>query len=290
MKNILIIGLGEIGNAIKQIEEEAGNKVYECDMDREASNEIEFDVCHICIPFTDKFVNIITDYIKKFNIKLNIIHSTITPHTIQQIKDNVDTMIVHSPCMGIHPHLYEGIKTFTKIISGSENECDLAHKHFSDININSQIYSTPNASELAKLLDTTYYAWNILFAKYAQELCDKFKVNYDEVYTITNYIYNEGYTKLGKNNVIRPILYPPHKSGLGGHCCIENAILLHEMDNKNNIIKNILSMGKDSHLKYKDRTWLYCEYIGKDKSIKEIAEECNTDSETIVKYLDKFGL
>ena len=40
-----------------------------------------------------------------------------------------------------------------------------------------------------------------------------------------NKTYNEGYKKIGKKNVIRPVLYPP-KGGITGHCVIPNAKIL----------------------------------------------------------------
>ena len=39
-----------------------------------------------------------------------------------------------------------------------------------------------------------------------------------------NHTYNEGYKKLGKTYVVRPVLYPTDK--IGGHCIIPNAKLL----------------------------------------------------------------
>ena len=49
--------------------------------------------------------------------------------------------------------------------------------------------------------------------------------DFDEVYTIPNADYNEGYKKLAKPNVIRPVL-KPIPGPIGGHCLIPNANLL----------------------------------------------------------------
>jgi len=289
IKTCLIIGFGEIGKAINQIEEDASNKTYVCDIGKEPEN-IMVDVAHICIPFSKNFIDDVIHYINKYEPKLVIVHSTIKTNTIQEIKKRTNVNIVHSPCMGIHPYLYEGIKTFIKIISGDTESCIIAQNHFSDIGIKSHIFKKENAGELAKLLDTTYYSWNMIFAKYVSEKCKKYDCSFEEVYEMTNSIYNEGYGKLGKNNVIRPILYPPSKEGLGGHCCIENAILLHEDDEEDFIAKEILKLGKNSDLKYKDRTWLYCEYVGKEKTIKEIGDECSISATTISNYLNKYNI
>jgi len=39
--------------------------------------------------------------------------------------------------------------------------------------------------------------------------------------------YNDGYTKLGKSNVVRPVLTPP-SGKIGGHCVSQNFELLPE--------------------------------------------------------------
>ena len=42
-----------------------------------------------------------------------------------------------------------------------------------------------------------------------------------QVYTWANETYNQGYKELGKENVIRPVLFPP-KGEIGGHCVVPN--------------------------------------------------------------------
>ena len=67
MKNVLIIGLGEIGDSIKTLEIDAGNGVSLQDLN-EVTNLREdklYDVCHVCIPYSDKFVDIIADYLNE---------------------------------------------------------------------------------------------------------------------------------------------------------------------------------------------------------------------------------
>ena len=87
------------------------------------------------------------------------------------------------------------------------------------------IYQNWKNGELAKLLDTTYYGYNILFAKYVNEMCQENDLDFDNVYTKPNKTYNSGYTELGKTNVIRPVLTPPDGE-IGGHCVTQNFKLL----------------------------------------------------------------
>ena len=51
--------------------------------------------------------------------------------------------------------------------------------------------------------------------------------------TVFNTSYNEGYKKLGKNNVVRPVLYPTEK--IGGHCVVPNAKILKDYMNTKTI-------------------------------------------------------
>jgi hypothetical protein len=57
------------------------------------------------------------------------------------------------------------------------------------------------------------------------KICKKEKVNFDDVATEFNKTYNEGYTKLGKKNVVRPVLFVDDKP-IGGHCVVPNAKIL----------------------------------------------------------------
>jgi len=41
---------------------------------------------------------------------------------------------------------------------------------------------------------------------------------------------------------------------------------------------------------YKDKKWLYENYVVKEKSVSRIAEECNVSNVTIIYWLDRFGM
>src|SRR5207248_2966594 len=58
-----------------------------------------------------------------------------------------------------------------------------------------------------------------------KKLCENTNINFDEAVTDFNTTYNQGYVKLGKKNVVRPVLSAP-KGAIGGHCVIPNAKLL----------------------------------------------------------------
>ena len=163
----------------------------------------------------------------KYQPKLTIIHSTVIPETTKKIITRTDIKeIVHSPVRGVHPKLYDGLKTFVKIIGGEEmNAVSLTKKHYDEIGLKYEVYENSVASELAKILCTTYYGVCIAFHNDIHQLCERYGVPYSEVATKWNTTYNEGYQKLGMSNVVRPVLYPPKDGKIGGHCVVPNTVL-----------------------------------------------------------------
>lgn len=244
-KNIVgILGYGEVGQAIAQFYKNP--KIKDLNRDDDLRG---VDILHICIPWSKKFVEIVTKEIKKIKPKLTIIHSTIAPGTTQKIIANLSQdlqQIVHSPVRGIHPKLYRGIKTFIKYIGAESKKAGkMAKKHLESLGIKTKVFYPSITTEIGKLLDTTYYGICIAWHGEMKKLCDKYKINFEEAVTDFNKTYNEGYVKLGKKNVVRPVLYPPEKTGgISGHCVCQNAEILK---------KYFKSQALDLLLKYKPR-------------------------------------
>jgi len=227
-----ILGYGEIGKAVAKFYKNPKIK----DLTRnDGLHGVE--VLHVCIPYTDAFVNIVKKEITENQPKLTIIHSTVAPGTTKKIGQDakrnlprqirsVSGMVVHSPVRGVHPYLYEGIKTFVKYIGADDKKAgQMAQKHLGGLGIKTKLVYPSKTSELAKLLCTTYYGVCIAWHKEMKKICKQEKVNFDDVVTELNKTYNEGYTRLGKTNVVRPVLYVDDKP-IGGHCVVPNAIIL----------------------------------------------------------------
>lgn len=249
-----ILGYGEIGQAIATFykhpfisdsnQELLRDLVNGGGFDVLADQNPKLDVLHICIPGNlPDFVEIarknITEYCPQ---GLTIIHSTVPVGTTEEIEKAcpTGTAIVHSPVRGVHPNLALGLKTFVKYI-GSDHPTpgEVAANHLESIGMKPHLVYKSKTTELAKLLDTTYYGLCIAFHAYALELCEKEGLNFDRVMTDMNESYNAGYTKLGKANVVRPVLYPP-TGPIGGHCVIPNAALLKKQYGKDHLLDAIL--------------------------------------------------
>lgn len=232
-----ILGYGEVGQAIAKFYKNPKIK----DLKRDDGLE-GVDILHICIPWSKDFVKIVKKEIKKIKPKLTIIHSTVAPGTTKKIGG----MVVHSPIRGIHPYLQKSIKTFVKYI-GTDNKKagKLAKKHLESLGIKTKVFTPSTITEIGKLLSTTYYALCIAWHGEMKKICDKYKIDFEKVVTDFNKTYNKGYKKLGKKNVIRPVLYPPQKTrGITGHCVIPNAEILKKYFN---------SKAFDLILKYKPK-------------------------------------
>ncbi|WP_318905422.1 hypothetical protein [Oceanihabitans sediminis] len=183
----------------------------------------------MCIPYSNSFIEAVKDVAIAINPELIMIHSTLPVMTTRILQDNLDFKIVHTPVMGKHPNLTDSIETFDKIVASYSDEAnELACQHLADLGVETVIYNNPEESEMAKLLDTTYYGWNILYMKEVKKLCDEYNLDFDNVYTQTNEIYNSGYECMGDFNVIRPVLqFVPGK--IGGHCVRPNFELLKDI-------------------------------------------------------------
>jgi len=237
-KKILIAGCGDVGKVILRIEKEAGNK---CEILDPVHNGGQITknhfIMHACFPYSHFFEESIIRYCRAYKPKYVIIHSTVKPGTTNSIQKTVSPILFYSPIRGCHDHLYEAVKNhFIKYIASSFVENNQAKKdiisHFEELNIKWEWWAGKSIGlELAKILSTTYYGWNILYAKEVKKLCDKYGVDYKNVYTQANKSYNQGYESIGRPQFIRPILYPPDGI-IGGHCVTQNIELLPNCDLK----------------------------------------------------------
>lgn len=226
----LIIGNGEVGTALYEILHAVYSPVYIKDKEEFFIDKVRW--LHICYPYSKNFIKDTKQYISKYQPTYTIVHSTVPVGTTKKLGWNV----WHSPIRGVHPNLAIGIKTFDKYIGGEYHGEVLAY--FKNAGIRTIWSAKSETTELGKLLDTTYYGWNIAFCKEAEKICKKYGADFSIAYLSMNSSYNEGYTKLNKLNVIRPVLFPD-AGKIGGHCVINNCRLL-----KEKVSKIILKLNK----------------------------------------------
>jgi 3-hydroxyisobutyrate dehydrogenase-like beta-hydroxyacid dehydrogenase len=228
---IKIFGYGEIGKSIGKCLENKGFPFAYKDL--KGSNGSEFcDILHVCIPYSDSFVREV--YLEAVNsrAKIVIIHSTVAPTTTREIYYNLNFFdgkvthrieVVHSPVIGVHPNLFEGLMTFKKWI-GYDYPSPDAIAHLCELGM--QVYPVEGSTvtEFLKLLCTTYYGKCIAFTWDAKKLLKENGIDFS-LFTEWNENYNQGYEKMGMKNVVRPILKAEDEK-IGGHCVVPNAEIL----------------------------------------------------------------
>ena len=238
-----ILGNGEIGSSLHKVYKLAKyDNVVIRDPYQGINNSLsDCDIVNVAIPYFgyDKFVGAL----KELNLKkgcLIIIQSTIGLFTTDKIqKDIPDCICIQSPVRGVHPNLTEGMLIFDKYMGISEKYYDnqkivgKIKNHLLRINMKPVVVPAKE-SEMAKMVSTTLYGVNIAAINDVAEMCEKYNLDFNNVFTRWQTGYNTGYTKLGKKNVCRPVLYPIPKNEdgkklIGGHCVVPNCVILKSM-------------------------------------------------------------
>lgn len=240
MEKVLIVGYGEIGQSIESLYSIYDYDTYIIEKDTteeeflELSNNVYYAM-HVCFPSeenNDDFVNDVATYIDLFRPKVTIIHSTVPVGTTRDIyftcvlNFDYNPLIAHSPVIGVHPNLLESLQTFDKTVGAiDEHSLSVAASHLLDVGMMVVEFNSPEETELAKLMSTTYYGLNIRFMQAVHDQCEKLGLDFENVYTQWNENYNAGYEIMGMEHVMRPVLKYMGDE-IGGHCIIPNSQIL----------------------------------------------------------------
>lgn len=193
----LVVGQGEIGKPLADLIESKGVEVHRHDLKNPIALDNWYDYVHICIPWSDKFIEQVALY-KKFGTV--VIHSTVKPGASKQLD------VIYSPVRGVHERMDTDLERYVKYYSGNPDEN--FERRF---NVCKNVQDSTTL-EYTKIMDTTYYGWLIAFRKYIDS---KFPVYWD--------FCNEAQTYLGN----RPVMYNDFEP-IGGHCVIENLELIND--------------------------------------------------------------
>lgn len=238
----VVAGLGEIGGPLLKLISKATPAVG-YDINRSLMDTKKFlryentptSFLHICIPFTDSFIENVVKIYHKFKPNCIVIHSTINPHTTNKIQQKLDIPVIYSATRGVHKRMSYDLKRYVKFfaIEADAPKKDWATKNFEKImkkaGIKTKKMSNPLTLELAKIIvDTSYYGWLITYSQLSNMIAIKNGVNYDEMWSFSDEIHKF----LGN----RPKMFPGF---IGGHCVIPNLDLI--KDDTLDLIKEINS-------------------------------------------------
>jgi UDP-N-acetyl-D-mannosaminuronate dehydrogenase len=229
-KKNVVAGLGEIGSPILRLVSKAGPAVgYDVNpklMDEKKFKKYEnlqTSFLHICIPFSEKFIENVTLLSKKLKPECIVIHSTISPGTTTKIQNLVSIPVIYSATRGVHKRMLYDMKRYTKFYAveptapNGKWASSAYSKLLKSCGVKTKQMSTPLTLELAKIVvDTSYYGWLINYAQLSNMIAIQHKVNYDEMWSFSDEIHKF----LGN----RPKMFPGF---IGGHCVIPNLDLIH---------------------------------------------------------------
>ena len=224
--NSLVIGMGEIGSALHSVLNKAyPGTVGSYDLKEMALHPTQsrIDIMHICIPYSDRFEDIVKDYVVRYLPKYIVIHSSVPVGTTKKF----GVGYFHSPVRGVHPDMEKGILTYTKYLSYNQgiHNAELIAEYFEDAEIDVKVVSNTDTTELMKLLELSRYGTYIAFAKEQEQICKAFELSYDQVVTEYEKSRNDGMVNLNHPELCQPILYP-FEHYVGGHCTVEDMELL----------------------------------------------------------------
>jgi len=214
-ETVVVIGLGEVGKPLLAVLQ-GGYQTFGVDVDLPAP-VTKCGVMHVCLPFqNDTFVKQVLEYIDQYRPALTVINSTVAPGTTRSIAVESGTAVVHSPVRGKHVRMQEEMLHYVKFVGAlDEQSGQRAIEHFEGVGMKTKLLSSPEASEIAKLTETTYFGLLIAWAQEVERYCTKFGANYDEVVSFYDEI-----------KFFPPVRYFP--GAIGGHCVMPNIAILRQ--------------------------------------------------------------
>ena len=182
-EKIVVVGVGEIGRPLLELIREhyevVGVDIEPVEIHGKCS------IMHICFPFAiSDFNGTVAEYMDRYDPALTIINSTVRPATTRAIAERTGREVVHSPIRGKHGKMKQDLLFYTKFIGGLREEATLqAAKHFQKVGLKTKtkILDSPEATELAKLTETTYFGLLISWAQEVERYCRQFGLSYDDV-------------------------------------------------------------------------------------------------------------
>lgn len=214
---IVVVGLGEVGKPLFQLLSEKYDTVGVDIAPADAAGSV--DVLHICYPFEiPDFIGVTVRYIEKYKPAVTVINSTVAVGTTRAIAERSGTAVVNSPVRGKHIRMLEEMRHYAKFIGASDPAAGKkVAEHFQAAGMKTKVLTSPEATELAKLTETTFFGLMIAWAQEVERYCDQTGASYEEVVSFYDEI-----------KFFPPVKYFP--GVIGGHCVMPNIKILSRLD------------------------------------------------------------
>lgn len=209
----LVVGLGEVGRPLLEVLGRA-HRVEGIDLPPGAApGRVAF--MHVCYPAEiEGFVDVTKQYIARYKPSVVVIHSTVPVGTTRAVQGDLTVPVVHSPVRGKHARMRDELLHYVKFIGAVDAKAGArVAEHFEAAGMRTRQLSSPEASELAKLTETTYLGLLVAFAQDVDRMARRVGVGYDEI--------AEFYKEIG---YLPGVQFFP--GIIGGHCVMPNIALL----------------------------------------------------------------
>jgi UDP-N-acetyl-D-mannosaminuronate dehydrogenase len=213
----LVVGLGEVGKPLYTILRRQEPDAIGIDIEP-AQVDKAVGVMHICFPFIDlpRFKSAVVGYVRKYDPKVVVINSTAVPGTTRSIEEEAGVPCVYSPVRGKHTKMVDELLTYVKFVAGTNAQAtECVRTHFEAAGMKPEVMATPEALELAKLLETTYFGLLIAWAQEMNRFAETVNADYLEV--------GKFFREIG---YLPSVLFQP--GFIGGHCVMPNIELLQQ--------------------------------------------------------------
>jgi UDP-N-acetyl-D-mannosaminuronate dehydrogenase len=230
-QRVVVVGLGEVGKPLFELVSKHHDSVG-IDISPPDERVEGVDVMHVCYPFSVvDFVGQTARYIELFTPGLTIINSTVGVGTTRAVADRTGAAVVHSPVRGKHARMLGDLLSYTKFVGAIDPVTGgQAARHFESIGMKSRVLSSPEATELAKITETSYFGLLIAWAQEVERYCDQMGQDYDEITSFYDEI-----------KFFPAVKYFP--GIIGGHCVMPNLDILSRLD-KSELLRAIQSSNR----------------------------------------------
>ncbi len=217
-ETVVVAGLGEVGKPLFELAS-LHHHAIGVDISPPPDGIDSVEVLHLCYPFQIKdFVGESVRYIELFKPRLTIVNSTVAVGTTRLIAQRAGAPVVNSPVRGKHARMLEELCGYTKFVGAMDPAAGRqAVAHFRSLGLKTKSLSSPEATELAKLTETTYFGLMIAWAQEIERYCDQAGTNYEEITSFYDEI-----------KFFPPVKYFP--GIIGGHCVMPNIEILRKFD------------------------------------------------------------
>jgi UDP-N-acetyl-D-mannosaminuronate dehydrogenase len=212
-RKVVVVGLGEIGKPLCELFSKHRDVVG---VDLSPVGPVDnVEVLHICYPFQiPDFIGETVRYVRTFRPELTIINSTVAVGTTRAIAERTASSVVSSPVRGKHARMLDDMRMYTKFVGAIEPDAgQKAVEHFQSAGLKTRLLASPEATELAKLTETTYFGVMIAWAQEVERFCDRFGQDYEDVVSFYDEI-----------KFFPTVKYFP--GVIGGHCVMSNIEIL----------------------------------------------------------------